>query len=139
MEGDRRVAQQVPARLSTREKRKFGLVVGIAFLVLAGFSKWRGHELPPVILASIGGALVVLGLVLPQVLGPVYGWWMALARVISKVTTPIFMGVVYFVVLTPIGIIRRVFGSTPIDAKANNGSYWVTHSSSSQGSMTRQY
>lgn len=133
------MAQQVPARLSTRERRKFGLTVGIAFLVFAGISQWRRHELAPLILASIGGALVVLGIVLPQILGPVYSWWMGLARVLSKVTTPVFMGIVYFLVLTPVGILRRVFGSTPINARANNGSYWVAHSSSSQGSMTRQY
>jgi hypothetical protein len=133
------VAQQVPARLSTRERRKFGLTVGIAFLAFAGISRWRGHDVAPLILASVGGALVIAGILLPQILGPVYHWWMSLARVLSKVTTPIFMGIVYFLVLTPMGILRRVFGSTPVDAKARNGSYWVAHSSSSQGSMTRQF
>jgi hypothetical protein len=133
------VAHQVPARLTTRERRKFGLTVGIAFLVIAGISRWRGHDVAPLILASIGAALFVAGIVLPQVLGPVYRWWMGLARVLSKVTTPIFMGIVYFLVLTPIGILRRVFGSTPIEAKARDGSYWMPHQSSSQGSMTRQY
>ncbi|MGQ0641264.1 MAG: SxtJ family membrane protein [Gemmatimonadaceae bacterium] len=133
------MAHQVPARLTTRERRKFGLAVGIAFLVFAGISRWRGHDVAPLILASIGGALVVAGLVLPQILGPVYRWWMGLARVLSKVTTPIFMGIVYFLVLTPIGILRRVFGSTPVDAKARNGSYWMAHQSASEGSMTRQF
>lgn len=133
------MAQQVPARLSTRERRKFGLTVGAAFLVFAGLSRWRGHDVAPLVLVTIGGVLVLVGIVLPAVLGPVYQWWMALARVLSKVTTPLFMGIVYFLVLTPIGLLRRVFSGTPIEAKARNNSYWVRHQSSSGGSMTRQF
>ena len=133
------MAQQVPARLTTREKRKFGLTVGIAFLVFAGLSRWRGHDVAPSILAALGGVLVLAGILLPVALGPVYHWWMALARVLSKVTTPLFMGIIYFVVLTPIGVIRRLFAGTPVEAKARNGSYWVVHESSSKGSMTRQF
>lgn len=133
------MAHQVPARLTIRERRKFGLTVGIAFLVLASISRWRGHDVAPLILATVGGALVLTGIVLPQILGPVYRWWMALARVLSKVTTPIFMGLVYFLVLTPIGVLRRIFGKTPIQTTASNGSYWSQHQSSSEGSMTRQF
>ena len=39
---------------------------------------------------------------------------MALAHAISKVTTPIVMGVMYFVVLTPVGVLRRGFGGNPL-------------------------
>ena len=47
---------------------------------------------------------------------------MGLAHAISKVTTPIFMGVVYFVVITPIGFIRRrAFGSNPLSPRAPAG------------------
>jgi hypothetical protein len=47
---------------------------------------------------------------------------MKLAHALSKVTTPIFMGIVYFVVLTPIGFIRRSFGGNPLVHKAENES-----------------
>ncbi|MGH7710684.1 MAG: SxtJ family membrane protein [Gemmatimonadaceae bacterium] len=133
------MAQQVPARLTTRERRRFGFTVGVAFLLFAALSRWRGHDVAPLILGGIGGTLVLAGIVLPQALGPVYRWWMGLARVLSKVTTPLFMGLVYFLVLTPIGVIRRVFGSSPLEAKSRNGSYWAPHQSSSGHSMTRQF
>jgi hypothetical protein len=133
------VAHQVPARLSTRERRKFGLTVGVAFLLIAGISWWRGHAIAPLILSTVGGTLVLAGVAVPQILGPVYRWWMGLARLLSKVTTPLFMGAVYFLVLTPIGVVRRIFGSTPIATKATKGSYWAPHTSSSNGSMTRQF
>ncbi len=133
------MAQQVPARLTTGEKRRFSLLVGGVFLIISGISWWRGHDVAPLVLSGIGGALVLAGIVVPQLLGPVYRWWMALARVLSKVTTPLFMGIVYFVILTPMGALRRTFGSNPIKAKRRNESYWVAHQSSSEGSMTRQF
>ena len=139
MEGDRRVAKQVPARLTTQERRRFGLTVGAAFLVLAGLSRWRGHDVAPLLLAALGAGLVLAGIVVPSLLGPVYRWWMALARILSKVTTPIFMGLVYFVAITPTGLVMRALGRNPLRARARNGSYWVQHQSSSNRSMTRQF
>jgi hypothetical protein len=49
---------------------------------------------------------------------------MKLAHALSRITTPIFMGIVYFVVLTPAGLIRRTFGRNPLVHAAENGSYW---------------
>jgi hypothetical protein len=75
---------------------------------------------------ALGAALVVLGLIRPAVLAPVYRGWMGLASVISKVTTPILLGAVYFLVITPIGILRRLTGHNPMRAGATGGSFWVT-------------
>jgi hypothetical protein len=70
--------------------------------------------------------LILLGAVLPDALRPVHRVWMGLAGAISKVTTPIFMGVVYFGVLTPIGLIRRLVGGNPLKPRAvKDGSLWV--------------
>ena len=49
---------------------------------------------------------------------------MGLAHVISKVTTPIVMGVMYFLVLTPVGLLRRAFGRNPMVASQRARSYW---------------
>ena len=111
------MAAGVPARLTAAEGRKFGLTVGIAFGVLGGILLWRGKETLSTVLLALGGVLVLAGLVVPTRLGPVERAWMGLALAISKVTTPIFMGIVYFVVMTPIGFIRRRMGS-PIVARA---------------------
>jgi hypothetical protein len=116
---------RVPAGLSTAEARKFGLLVGGAFLALAAISWWRGHPTTVRVTGGLGGALVVLGAVAPGVLGPVYKAWMGLAGILSKVTTPIFMGATYLVVLTPIALLRRTFGGNPMAKPAEpDGSYW---------------
>jgi hypothetical protein len=139
VEGDRRVAKQVPARLTIQERRRFGLTVGGAFLVLAALSRWRGHDVAPLVLAGLGAGLVLAGAIVPSLLGPVYLWWMALARILSKVTTPIFMGLVYFGAIMPTGLVMRALGRNPLRARARDGSYWVQHQSSSDHSMTRQF
>ena len=79
----------IPARLSRAELRRFGLVVGGAFLVLAAVLWWRGQGLAPTIAATLGTALVAGGLLVPGRLGPVYRGWMGLAVLLSKVTTPV--------------------------------------------------
>jgi hypothetical protein len=92
------------------------------------------------VLGSVGALLVLAGLVIPTSLGPVERSWMKLAGLISKVTTPIFMGVVYFVILTPIGLLRRAFaGSALVHKPAAGGGFWADRSQSPRGALDRQF
>lgn len=118
------MAGRVPARLTAAEGRRFGLTVGAAFLVFAAIGWWRGGGLATNVFATIGAVLAAAGLVIPTHLGPVERAWMGLAHAISKVTTPIVMGIMYLLVLTPIGLLRRTFGGNPLEHPAAGGSYW---------------
>jgi saxitoxin biosynthesis operon SxtJ-like protein len=135
------MATRIPTRLTPREGRRFGLTVGGAFLVLAGVSWWRGHLVASAVLGSIGGALMVAGLVLPTHLGPVERGWMALAHAISRVTTPIVMAVMYFVVLTPAGLLRRTFAQNPLTHAETTSGFWKTRPANARrsASMERQF
>ena len=119
--------------------RKFAFPVGIAFLVLAGLLFWREKETLFRIAAGLGSLLLVAGVVLPGKLGPVYRAWMRMALAISKVTTPIFMGVVYFVVLTPTGLLMRLVGKKPIRHEPRNGSFWQSTEGQPRGDLRRQF
>jgi hypothetical protein len=132
------LATGIPARLSPAEGRKFGLTVGAAFLVLAGITWWREHETLMYVFTGLGGALVAAGLVVPGRMGPIYRAWMGFAHAISKVTTPIFMGIVYFVVIMPVGLIMRALGRNPVRHRPVGGSFWVTHGEG-RGSMSNQF
>src|SRR3954471_13649007 len=90
---------------SLSELRKFGLLVGGAFILMGAIGLFR-HRGPTIFgaMLGLGSLLVVTGITSPSVLGPVYAGWMRLAMLVSKVTTPIFMGIIYFVLLTPIGL-----------------------------------
>ncbi len=125
MEGDGKLAPDLSARLTPAAGRRFGVVVGGVFLGFGLLARLRGHDVSPIVLWSLGGALVLGGLLVPAHLGGVYRAWMGLARVLSKVTTPIVMGVLYFILLTPMGLIRRAAGKNALVRRSKNGSFWV--------------
>ena len=138
MEGDERLAQRIPARLSPAEGRKFALTVGAAFLALAGVTWWRGHEKIMTIVGALGAAFIIAGLLAPGQLGLIYRGWMAFGLALSKITTPIFMGVVYFVVITPTGLLRRTFGRNTMVATGTT-TVWASRDSSVQSDFNRQF
>jgi hypothetical protein len=134
------MAAGVPARLTAAQGRRFGLTVGGAFLVLAAIAWWRGHPTSTQVLGWLGAVLSAAGLLLPTWLGPVERAWMRLAHLISKVTTPIVMAVMYLLVLTPIGLLRRTFGGNPIVHSPHDESYWRPRPEGRRaGNLTRQF
>ncbi len=135
------MAERVPARLTAAAGRKFGLTVGVAFLVIGALLIWRHKPVRADFALAIGGIMVAAGLVVPTTLGPVERAWMGLAHAISKVTTPIFMGIVYFLVITPLGFLRRAFGGSSMRRRAEPATYWVAHTpaADSRESMERQF
>jgi len=143
VEGEDRLAQSVPARLSPAYSasagRKFGLTVGIAFLVLGAIARWRGHPATFIVLESLGATLVLAGLLIPRKLGIIERAWMKLAHLISRVTTPIFMGIVYFVVLTPVGFIRRSLGGNALIHRPGQTGLWLDRSGSARSALDRLF
>jgi hypothetical protein len=111
--------------LTAIELRKFGLTVGGVFLLIAAYSLWRDRDTVAMVAGGMGGVLAGLGAVAPTLLGPAYRGWMGLALLLSRVTTPIFMGIVYFVVITPIALIMRGLGRNPLLANRRDGSAWA--------------
>jgi hypothetical protein len=109
-----------------RELRRFGVVVGGAFGVLALISWWRGHEIPPLVMGTLSALLVVPGLLMPRVLAPAERWWMRFAEVLGRVNARIILTVFWILVMTPVGFVRRLFGD-PLDRSMRSGqtSVWV--------------
>ena len=131
------MAGRIPARLSPPEGRRFGLTVGVAFSVLGVLAWWRDRPTVTMVLAGVGAFLILAGLLLPGKLGPVYRAWMSFANAISKVTTPIFLGIVYFVPITVTGLVMRLLGRNPMRRRDVEGSFWVTTDQSSD--LHRQF
>lgn len=110
---------------TARQGRRFGVTLAIAFAVVAAIAAWRSAERVAGVAGAVALVLAVMGLVLPKGLEQVERAWMGFAHAISRVTTPLFMGIVYFVVLTPAGVIRRTFGRNPLEHGAEHDSYWA--------------
>ena len=134
------MAKRVSTRLSATEGRKFAFTVGTAFLLFGAIASWRGHVTLSRALTALGAILVVTGVVMPTRLGPVYSAWMGVARGISRITTPIFMGLVFFVIITPVGLAVRLMGRNPVRHRPVRGSLWKARSTDTGGrrNMTNQ-
>jgi glucan phosphoethanolaminetransferase (alkaline phosphatase superfamily) len=115
---------------SRRAEREFGLIVGGVLALLGSWWLYRGKfvTLSQVTLA-VGGVLVLLGLLVPAVLVWPNKAWMALAEVLSFVSTRIILAFVFFGIVTPIGFVKRLFGWDPLNRRAaRSDSYWIPYS-----------
>jgi len=90
---------------------------------------------------GLGVALLAAGVVLPSRLGPVRKAWLALGAVLSRVTTPVFLGLVYFGAITPVGLLLRVRGQNPLTRHRRAASCWVPRpeAARSRRDMERQF
>lgn len=129
----------VSARLTEREGRKFALTVGIAFVVLGTLSALRGHHLPPRIMWALGGGFIAAGLLIPGRLGGLHRAWMALANAISKVTAPIMVTALYFVILTPAGRLMRLLGRNPLQQRERDGGFWIPAATNGRSDLETQF
>ncbi len=135
------MAARIPTRLTAAEGRRFGLTVGGAFLVLTAVSSYRGHGTTALVTGCLGVALVLAGLLVPTRLGPVERGWMRMALAMSRVTTPVAMALVYFLAITPLGLVRKAMGRDPLHHVASQGTFWKSRPARAGGtaSMERQF
>ena len=94
----------------TKQLRSFGLTVGLVCVAIGLWPVLWSNTDPRFWALGLGGALVVLGGILPNVLAPVYRGWMAVGHVMGWINTRIILGLFFFGVLTPMGLIARLIG-----------------------------
>lgn len=111
---------EIPRKTITQ----FALVVSGALLVIAAYQRWRGAS-PTVVLTLVilAAVLALLSAIAPSLLKPVYRVWMWIGEGLGWINTRILLTLVFFLVVTPIGIVMRLFGRSPI-ATAQRDSYW---------------
>ena len=113
---------------SSKEIRKFGLVIAIALGVIGSFVYVKFGNFDVVgWLWGIGLLFLILGFILPSVLRPVYRIWMLLAYFIGGIVSRVILTVLFYVVLTPTGLVLRLFGKDVLDQRfeKDRESYWI--------------
>jgi hypothetical protein len=90
------------------------------------------------VLFAPGALLMLGGAVAPGALVPVHAAWMRMALVISRFTTPVFMGLVFFVIITPVGVVLRLLGRDPLTPPRAGDSLWVERPPSARRSDLRR-
>lgn len=101
--------------ISKKRLRLFGLTFGLSILLVfgVGFPALWGTRRPwwPWL---VGGLAIVLAGMAPGVLRPVYRGWMAIGRALGWANTKLILGMIYFLILCPVGLIMRLIGRDPL-------------------------
>jgi len=91
-------------------------------------------------LAVMSLVSVIITILRPSLLAPFYNKWMQFGLLLSKVMTPLVMGITYFCLMVPMGILIKVFKKDLIDksVQKNVSSYWIVREQE-MGSMEEQF
>jgi len=118
-----------------REWRKFGIVMFVAFGLIGGWLLWKQREWYLWMFAA-SGFFLACALALPVVLRPLYFIWMAFAAVAGWFMTRVILAILFYLIITPIGLVMRLTGRDPLDRKfpGKEKSYWVKCEPSQNGS-----
>jgi O-antigen/teichoic acid export membrane protein len=134
--------------LDRRGLREFALTTGSVVAVLFGliipwllgrqiaFLSWPGNW--PWLLFTV---LAAWGLIAPTTLRPLYRLWMRFGLVMSRITSPIILGLVFYLVFMPAGLIMRLFGKDGMNRKfdKNAGSYRVQSKKAPRENLERPF
>ena len=105
--------------------RSFGIVFFILFLVIALYPLINNENLRIWSLV-ISLAFLFLGLLNSKLLTPLNKIWFKFGLFLGKIISPLIMGAIFFLVVTPIGFFLRIFGKDVLNLKYNdNKSYWI--------------
>ena len=112
-------------RKDNKAIRDFGILIGLILLIIAGILFYKERESYELI-NLLGVAFIGLGLGMPIILKPFYLVWMNFAVVLGWLMTRLILGLLFYIVVSPIGLISRLFGKEFLDLKTSslNRSYW---------------
>ena len=109
---------------SKEDFKSFGVTIGIIILAISAalFIYENGFYYD---LAQIGFSFLSIGFFLPALLKPVYLIWMIFSVILGWIMTRIILSIIFYLIMTPIGLITRVLGEDFLALKkVKNNSYW---------------
>lgn len=119
--------------------RGFGILFFIVF-GLIGLWPLLDKKSPSLIFLTLAIIFLILGLINSSLLTPLNKYWIRFGELLGKIIAPIVMAVVYFMILTPLSLLIRIFGKDLLNIKFSNkqSSYWIKRNKS-LGSMKKQF
>tara|TARA_B100002051_G_C16505912_1_gene520280 strand:- start:361 stop:750 length:390 start_codon:yes stop_codon:yes gene_type:complete len=118
--------------------KSFGIVFFIFFLAISLWPLINGENLRLSFLA-ISIIFLILGTVNSKILTPLNKLWFKFGLFLGKIVSPIVMGVIFFFVVTPTGIIMRLLGKDLLNLKKKNtDTYWI-EKKNKNSSMKKQF
>jgi hypothetical protein len=126
---------------SIKELRNFGLLVGGVFGLIGLWPALLRGEPFRLWALVIGGTLLLFGSLLPRALSPVHQGWMWIGHVLGWINTRILLGIVFYGLVTPIGIVFRLMGKDTMRQafSENSQTYRVNRRSRPRSHMKYQF
>ena len=118
--------------------RSFGILFFIVFL---GIGLWplKNNNDPNYIFLGLSSIFLILGIINSKLLYPLNKAWVKFGEILGMIIAPIVMGLVYFIILTPISFLVRLFGKDLLKLKKNKSStYWIKREKNI-GNMDKQF
>ncbi len=117
---------------SKKDIRSFGVTIGILLFIISGLLMYYDKDSYQTT-AIIGSIFIGLGLVFPLLLKPIYFVWMTFAAILGWIMTRLILSVVFYFILTPIGLITRILGEDFLALKKlQSDTYWNHRTSSEE-------
>ena len=111
-------------KTSSKDIRSFGITIGIILFIISAILFFYDKSIYQII-AYTGSGFISLGLIIPILLKPIYILWMTFAVILGWVMTRLILSAVFYLIITPIGIITRLLGEDFLNLKKNKtDSYW---------------
>ena len=105
--------------------KSFGIVFFVVFLLISFYPLLNNESIRlwSLIISTI---FLILGILNSNLLSPLNKLWFKFGILLGKIISPIVMGIIFFLVVTPIGLIMRLFGKDVLNLKYNDyKSYWI--------------
>ena len=124
---------------SQNSNRSFGLLFFIVFIVVGLWPTIKGEE-ANIYLILISLFFLIFGLINSKILSPFNKAWVKFGEILGLIIVPIIMALVYFIILTPISLILRMFGKDLLGLKfmKKQDTYWIKRVKK-LGTMKKQF
>ena len=128
------VTRSDAAVVTDAQARKSALLVAAVLLAIAAWNLYRGRTTVVIIFGVLGALLVVAGLFIPVAARGFHNAWMRFAAVLGHVNSRILLTLMYYLVMTPYGLVSRLVGRDPLRRRGKGGeTYWVERKHTRQG------
>lgn len=107
--------------------RDFGLLLAGFFALLSAYEAYQGADAFMIYGYLISGAVLgLVGVTAPKLLTPFTKTWIKIGESMNKIVSPLALGVIFFLLITPVAIVTRLFGRDELRLKkVNTNSYWI--------------
>jgi hypothetical protein len=118
------VSNVLPENLPSN--RSFGFLFAVVFSALAVFSFTKSNMIVFYLLLFLSVVFIVIALATPSTLTPLNRLWYRFGRILGKVTGPIVLGVLFYLLVVPVAVTTRRFGRDELRLKKTNvETYWI--------------